>query len=65
MNLKEAPVDATARSIQWQQTACILCSVNCGVEVARLIVNDQNLDGLGSDGCIAIRHGDSLGKTCR
>src|SRR2546426_10806386 len=33
MNQEEGPVNATGQSSQWQQTACILCSVNCGVEV--------------------------------
>ncbi len=33
MNQEEAPVDATARRNEWHRTACILCSVNCGVEV--------------------------------
>jgi formate dehydrogenase len=30
---KGAPVDATTETNEWQQTACILCYINCGVEV--------------------------------
>ncbi len=33
MNQTEVPVSTSGTSSAWRQTACILCSVNCGIEV--------------------------------